>query len=187
MKKSLILIVGKTSSGKDTVAKYIKENRDIPMICSYTTRPMRDYEKDGVEHYFVSERRMNEILQTESVLAYVKFPRTGIQYCSTLEAMTNDTMTYIIDPNGIEWFKINACVKGVDFFSIYVDLDEKEIIRRAKNRGDSIENIKSRLSSEREMMNNFKATKGYDYIIDNSGTYYDLIDSINFVLKSEGI
>ena len=78
--KKLIFLVGKTSSGKDTVAKYISDKYGIPMVCSYTTRGMRDYEEDGVQHYFVSKERMKEILETESIVAYVKFPKTEIEY-----------------------------------------------------------------------------------------------------------
>ena len=71
MHKKIIFVVGKTSSGKDTVAKYIKERYNIPIICSYTTRGMRDYEEDGVQHYFISKERMQEILDNEKVIAYV--------------------------------------------------------------------------------------------------------------------
>ena len=36
--KKILFIVGKTSSGKDTVANYLSEKYDIPMVVSYTTR-----------------------------------------------------------------------------------------------------------------------------------------------------
>lgn len=185
-KNKLIFVVGKTSSGKDTVAKFIQETWDIPMICSYATRPMRAYEVNGVQHYFISDERMNEILKTEKVLAYTKSDKTGIQYCSTIEAMTSDTMVYIINPEGIKWFKENGCFDDVDFFSIYVDLDEDIIIERAMKRGDDIKDIKSRLDSERDDMDSFKETNGYDYIIDNSEEYVDLISNVTSILISEG-
>lgn len=183
MCKRLIFIVGKTSSGKDTVAKYIRDTYSIPMVCSYTTRGMRDYEEDGVQHYFISKERMKEILDTESIVAYVKFPETEIEYCATLESIKSNTAVYIIDPNGIEWFKTNGCVKDAEFFSIYVDLSENEIIKRAKDRGDKISDIETRLDSEREVFDNFKASKGYDYLIDNSGSYENLIKQVDEIMR----
>lgn len=183
MRKKIIFVVGKTSSGKDTVAKYIKEGYNIPMICSYTTRGMRDYEEDGVQHYFISKERMQEILDNEKVIAYVKFPKTEIEYCATLDSIKSDKVVYIIDPNGIEWFKNNGCVEDSDFFSIYVDLPEDIILQRAKDRGDKIEDIETRLDSEREVFDNFKNSKGYDYFIDNSGSYEELLEKVDNIMR----
>ena len=53
-------------------------------------------------------------------------------------------------------------------------------------RGDDIKDIKSRLDSERDDMDSFKETKGYDYIIDNSEEYVDLISNVTSILISEG-
>lgn len=49
-------IMGKSSSGKDTIFKEIRER--IPGLLTvtlYTTRPPREGERDGVEYFFVSE------------------------------------------------------------------------------------------------------------------------------------
>jgi len=43
-------LIGKTSSGKDTVARYIKDAYGINQVVSYTTRPKRPCETNGVEH-----------------------------------------------------------------------------------------------------------------------------------------
>lgn len=63
---TIIALIGKTSSGKDTVARYIKASYGINQIVSYTTRPMRSHETDGVEHYFVSKERMTEVFRTSA-------------------------------------------------------------------------------------------------------------------------
>lgn len=185
--KRLIFIVGKTSSGKDTVAKYIRDNYNIPMLCSYSTAKQRPDQVEGVHHYFITPERMQEILRTENLLAYVKFPKTGVEYCATVEAMSSDTAVYIIDPLGIDWFKNNCRVDGLSYFSIYIDLPESIIIKRAINRGGGIDSVKERLSSERDVMNSFKVNKMYDYIIDNSGSYNDLVSCLTSILSMEGI
>ena len=51
----IFYMMGKSSSGKDTVYKEIrKELPELKTLTLYTTRPMREGEKDGVEYYFVS-------------------------------------------------------------------------------------------------------------------------------------
>lgn len=48
-------IMGKSSSGKDTIFKSLKKIRPgFRTIILYTTRPMRAGERDGAEYYFVN-------------------------------------------------------------------------------------------------------------------------------------
>lgn len=49
----LITITGPSGAGKDTVARMLSDMGDFKVICSYTTRPKREGEIDGVEHHFV--------------------------------------------------------------------------------------------------------------------------------------
>lgn len=52
---NLVIIAGMTCSGKSTALKYLTENYKIDPIISYTTRPMRNGEIDGVDYHFVDE------------------------------------------------------------------------------------------------------------------------------------
>ena len=58
--KKIIVLLGASATGKDTVAKHISEKYNIPMAISYTTRPMRSNETQGVEYYFISDDEMHE-------------------------------------------------------------------------------------------------------------------------------
>lgn len=53
-------LMGKSSSGKDTIYKKIIENKELNMktLVGYTTRPIRDGETEGVEYHFVDEKMM---------------------------------------------------------------------------------------------------------------------------------
>lgn len=59
----IYFVMGKSSSGKDTIFKRLLNNKelDLKTIVIYTTRPMREGEKDGVEYFFVDENKMNEL------------------------------------------------------------------------------------------------------------------------------
>ena len=155
----LILLVGKTSSGKDTIARYIKDVYGIDQVVSYTTRPKRPSETNGVEHIFVTKEEMANILTTQNVLAYTEFNNT--QYCATTQQLEGADKVYIIDPNGVGYLK----EKGIPAVTIYVDLDESIIIDRALKRGDNLDAVKTRLADEQGQFNNFKSMQFYDYLI----------------------
>lgn len=66
----LFIIMGKSATGKDTVAALLRRRIEehtgtgLKSVINYTTRPMREQEQDGVDYFFVSEARLEE-LKTE--------------------------------------------------------------------------------------------------------------------------
>lgn len=164
-RKKIIAVVGKTSTGKDTISKYMHEKYNVPFVISYTTRPMRDYETDGKEHYFITKERMSELISDKkNIIAYTINAKTGIEYCATKECIKDDYAIYIVNPDGIEWLKQNC--PDIDVVSIYLNLDESEIIKRGTERGDDIKRLKTRLDSEREEFDTYMESKKWDYLID---------------------
>ena len=165
----LICVVGKTCSGKDTVAHILKDNLGIDIICSYTTRPKRTVETDGVEHYFVTKEEFDKVCEEQTVLAYTKFPETGYEYCATADL--DKDWIYIINPEGLETLEVK------DKTVIFVDCPEDIIIERSKNRGDL--DLQKRLNGEREQFDAFKESGNFNYIITNTfDTKEDLVLSI---------
>ena len=62
-------VMGKSSSGKDTIYKRLKERYpQYRGIVPYTTRPIREGEKDGVEYFFVDPERLREMQEAEQVI-----------------------------------------------------------------------------------------------------------------------
>lgn len=59
----IFCIMGKSSSGKDTLYKQILEDETLHLlrIILYTTRPIRIGEKDGVEYFFVNQEKLSEL------------------------------------------------------------------------------------------------------------------------------
>lgn len=54
----IICLMGKSSTGKDTIYKRLLADRELGLkkIVPYTTRPIRNGERDGVEYFFKSEQ-----------------------------------------------------------------------------------------------------------------------------------
>ena len=62
-------VMGKSSSGKDTVYKELKEQyKEFRLIVPYTTRPIREGEKDGVEYYFVDPEQFRAMKEDGKVI-----------------------------------------------------------------------------------------------------------------------
>lgn len=62
-------VMGKSSSGKDTVYKKLKEQyKELRLIVPYTTRPIREGEKDGVEYYFVDPEQFRAMKEDGKVI-----------------------------------------------------------------------------------------------------------------------
>lgn len=97
MKPTILAIVGPSGSGKTSLAEYLKDKLNIPVIVSYTTRPMRDNEINGKDHHFVSEDKMPP---KEQMLAYTKFG--GHHYWSQHNQVPETgACSYVIDEKGL--------------------------------------------------------------------------------------
>ncbi len=65
----IFYIMGKSSSGKDTIYKKLSERMpELQRIVPYTTRPIRDGEQEGVEYHFVREDRLREMQEAGRVI-----------------------------------------------------------------------------------------------------------------------
>ena len=54
-KINIIALFGKAGAGKDTIQRLLIQHfENAQSIISNTTRPKRDYEKDGIDYHFLS-------------------------------------------------------------------------------------------------------------------------------------
>ena len=57
----IFYLMGKSASGKDTIYKrLLKECPKLHPVVLYTTRPMRDGERQGTEYYFVNQEQLED-------------------------------------------------------------------------------------------------------------------------------
>ena len=62
-------VMGKSSSGKDTIYKKLLEwHPGFRTIVPYTTRPIREGERDGVEYFFVDDERLRDMQESGQVI-----------------------------------------------------------------------------------------------------------------------
>ena len=65
----IFYLMGKSASGKDTIYKKVKEQLpELKTIVIYTTRPIREGERDGVEYFFKTEDEFHQLQQEGKVI-----------------------------------------------------------------------------------------------------------------------
>ena len=72
-KGSLIVISGPTCAGKGTICReLLSRNNNIWRSISYTSRPIRGNEVDGVDYYFVTKEEFEEKIRNNEMLEYAQ-------------------------------------------------------------------------------------------------------------------
>lgn len=66
----IFYLMGKSSSGKDTLYKMLMQQEDLGLkpIIQYTTRPIRVGEIEGSEYYFVLKEQLDELAKQGKVI-----------------------------------------------------------------------------------------------------------------------
>ena len=65
----IFCLMGKSSSGKDTIYKKLKvKYPQLNTVVPYTTRPIRENEKDGIEYFFVDDNTYDEMKKSGRVI-----------------------------------------------------------------------------------------------------------------------
>ena len=172
--KNLILVIGRSGSGKDTLVRYatnaLKDFHKIVSVPSYTDRPIRPTETQGVEHTFLTGEEFDDVLKHETIFAYTKIGETGYRYCSTvemLERLDGDTIFYVIDPNGYDY-----CYKFRDKFNmkvVYVRTSDAIRRTRANARNGDTTSWDRRSADEDGQFTRFEELAPWDACISNDG------------------
>ena len=130
-----IILVGKAASGKDYLRKKY-ESRGFKYAVSYTTRPPREGEVDGVDYFFITVEEANKMVEAGMFYEYVYF--NDWLYGTTVNQFYTDDL-FIMTPAGISHIKPEDRVNS---FIIYTDIEMSIRMTRLANRnmpGDSMD------------------------------------------------
>ena len=65
----IFYVMGKSASGKDTIYKRIREELpELKIVVPYTTRPIREGERNGVEYHFTTEEDLKRRMAAGQVI-----------------------------------------------------------------------------------------------------------------------
>lgn len=135
----IFCLIGKSSCGKDTLYKRILSEGNLPLktLVSYTTRPIRDGEKNGVEYYFLTEEQLTALEEENKIIELRAYHTVhGIWKYFTvndhqIDLAKND---YLVIGTLESFQKLQAYFGGDRLVPLYIEVDPGERLQRALNR-----------------------------------------------------
>lgn len=146
---TIYAIVGNTLSGKSTLVRDLVTSTGIKQVITYTTRPMRDGERDGVDYHFISNEEMNNGKYFGRRDFYTVYREEPYSYAMNKDdVFPFEDRIIILDPQGVRALKDEVGYRNVTV--VYIHAPINLLIKRGKERGDSKEEVQRRLYVDRD-------------------------------------
>ena len=133
--RKIFAIMGKASTGKDTLTKMLSEMLELPIALSFTTRPMRAGEKQGVEYNFISDDDFWDLHGCDLLAEYTSYEVASGEtwhYGLTKEELEKaEYVLVIVNPDG---FRQLTEIYGDKVCSILIDAPADVRIKRYLDR-----------------------------------------------------
>ena len=178
---TILILVGKTASGKDTILNQLVKKHGYKKIVTYTSRPMRKGEKQDVTYHFTSSEEFQKMIEQGLFAEYKTYnSEFGVWYYGTalddLEK-ADDKSVIILTPDGYKDVINKLSKKPI---SIYLYANNSTIKKRLKKRGADPKEAERRVSHDNE---DFKGIENeVDKIVyNNDGANID--DVVDKILK----
>ena len=165
----IIVLVGKTASGKTTVANELCKNHHYKRIITYTTRPMRKNEVQDVDYHFISDEQFNEMIENNEFTEYKRYNTAhGVwSYGSVItseQELSDDYYVIILTPQGLR----DLSKKMSRYIAFYLNVSFKSQLERLKKRGDEEQQIIKRLKNDDKDFENVLDIVDYSFYTDSS-------------------
>ena len=183
----MIIIVGKTASGKDTVVKKLVDDYKYTKIITYATRPVRKGEKQDITYHFISDDEFNQKINEGFFAEYKAYDTEfGIWYYGTaLEDLENadDKSVIILTPAGYR--DVKNKLENENITCIYLYANNATLKERLAKRGDDSKEADRRLAHDYADFKDFEYEA--DRVVYNN---YDekisaVVDKILNIVKSK--
>jgi len=178
----IVVLVGESASGKSTIEKLIKErDGSFTKIVSYTTRPMRDKEQNGIDYHFISDDEFTDMVSANAFIESAQY--RGWNYGSAKKDYDDgNNHVVVLTPHGCRslkrWAKTNP---GTKVISIYFDVDRRSRMIKILRRGDDIDEAYRRNISDVGQFDGFADEA--DYVIKNNGYEKSIEDVYSEIRK----
>lgn len=158
----LLCLIGKTASGKDTLANRLCERAGLRQIISYTTRPRRTDEGDT--HVFISDEEYQQLEDSGQIAAFTQIG--PYRYCCTIHQLYENDV-YVIDPVGVQHLR-DLCLPNLRLVTVYINTpDDIRKERALTRRGDDRLVFMRRENAERNQFREMLRTADFDYSVSN--------------------
>lgn len=142
----LLVLTGKSGSGKTTTSN-ILQTYGLKKVVTYTTRPKREGEKDGIDYHFVSDKKFKQMIDHSDFLEHASYDASfgRVYYGSLKEDYNKMDSVIVLNPKGVEkllsYSNVNALI-------VELVPSQDTLKQRLSLRGDDPIEIDRRLSHD---------------------------------------
>lgn len=175
-----IVLVGGTCSGKTFVLNELRR-RGVKRIITYTTRPMRPGEVDGVDYHFITKESFKQKFVNDFFAEFTTYTRPDGRidmYGSAAKDYKNsEGAAIILDPIGVANITIPA-------FVVHLDMAYSIKEKRSRARGECPVEFYNRWRTDEIYLDKMRETRDPDLIIKRS---YDVSKMVDRILRASTI
>ena len=160
-------ITGNILTGKSTLAKYLT-TLGYKLVLEYTTRPMREGEKDGIDYHFIKEATF-DVMEAAGNFAEILHVETkfGLWKYGAKKEDLKDNHILVCGPTQLLQL-LDSGISCLSYLSVLLDMDSNIAMARAIKRGDNLEEFNRRFTKDKPAYDRLK--NRVDMILDATNT-----------------
>lgn len=185
---NIIVFIGKSGAGKDTLASDLCRNFEIfNTSVSTTSRPIRVNEVQGVHYNFVSSDEFKEKIKNSEMIEYRSYETLynsipDVWFYGTEKSAIKNGSILVLDLGGL--INLKSTLNNVNIISMYLDCSDEERKRRAQERGSFCEEEwNRRLKDDNIKFDINEIRKHVNYIVDADGSAEVVFNNVKKLLK----
>lgn len=138
----IVILCGKSCSGKDTLAKELLKTGEFVSCVSHTTRPMRSNETDRVDYYFLNDEEFDKMSSEDLFVEFREYKtiqdgedaiwKYGVSREELVRVLKENNICVVLDLKGARDFIDYCGSKNVLVY--YIHTKDKIRIVRARAR-----------------------------------------------------
>lgn len=193
---NLIILTGKTASGKDTIKDLLLQRHPgIKRVITTTSRSARPYEENGVDYLFLSKNEFKNKIKKGEFIEYVDYGGNlyGTQRNELVKGLNNHDLLWKIDPSRAaeirQFIKRSFSQDLADeiikkILVIYITTSDEVVLERLKQRSLSNVEIKKRMQDDQKIWEENK--NSYDFVLENvPDKLYETVDKITKIINQQ--
>lgn len=144
----MLVLVGRSCVGKDTIKNMLINEYGMERCITYTSRPQRNGEVDGIDYHFVDSADMVTMIETKfaEVTEYnVVSGETWFYGSLKSDYEDSDNKVIVLNPEGLKAVK----ELGLPIFAVQIDSPDKTIKKRQIERDDNPDEAQRRFNQDK--------------------------------------
>lgn len=178
----MYVLAGRSAAGKNAVADELTK-RGHKRCVTYTSRPQRPGEQNGVDYHFVTDEEFQLLMKENYFAEYISYDTVHGKWwygtAATEFEDDNDKKFIILTPEGVRQVEQ---ITGIRPKTIYIFANNKTVIERLKKRGDDPAEVERRMKQDMIDFNGFEMVADKIFYNNSDNTVSEVADKIESFL-----